>query len=120
MGRCGIGGVLFLSWPAEQKTGRGKAWAKDKTSKVTEMSQPGRAPRQACLFAGAAWPASDMGAGSLRETFWLSAVTGELASQVGMSGHDSTAAATLAEGQRCPRQEGETAVVVTQHTTPGA
>ena len=89
-------------WPAEQETGRGKAWAKDKTSKVTEMSQPSRAPRQACVFAGAAWPASNMGARSLRETFCLSEVAGELASQVEMNDDGSTAAATLAEGQRCP------------------
>lgn len=66
------------------------------------MSQPSQALRQACVFAGAAWPASDMGAGSLREMFCLSEVAGELASQVEMSDHGSTAAATLAEGQRCP------------------
>lgn len=108
-GRCSCGEVWHGGtscscplWPAEQETGKGKAWAIDKTSKVTEMSQPSRALRQACVFAGPAWPASNMGSGSLGEMFCPSEVARELVSQVEMSDHGSTDAATLADGQRCP------------------
>lgn len=64
------------------------------------LSPAGPRGRLACLLAQHGWP-PDTGSGSLGEMFCPSEVAGELVSQVEVSDHGSTDAATLAEGQRC-------------------